>query len=153
MNFIPQTPLSEKLQKFIYISDNDFIDKRPVVIIDSAAEIHIKKKDYGQVIGYICKILQESLKRTSNPEYKQFCIMVQLKHLKKCKIGLGFAIALAKILKVMFVDTLYKCYLIDPPLLFKSMFQVIKPFIDKETRPKLTLIKKGENMPYNELYD
>ena len=153
MNFIPQTLLSKKLQKFIYISNNDFIDNRPVVIIDSASEIHIKKKDYGEVIGYICKILQESLKLSSNPEYKQFCIMVQLKHFKKCKIGLGFAIALAKILKVMFVDTMYKCYLIDPPLLFKSMFQVIKPFIDKETRPKLALIKNGENVSYNELYD
>lgn len=137
MNFIPQTTtLSNKLTKFIYIANNHFIDRRPVVIIDCDAEIHIKKKDYGQVIGYICAVLQKSLQIPTDPKYKQFCIMVQLKNYKKCTIGLGFGIALSKILKIMFVDTLYKCYIIDPPLLFKSLFRVIRPFIDKETRPK-----------------
>ena len=45
--------------------------------------------------------------------------MVNLTNLKKCKLTIKFLLYMTKILKEMFPDKLYKCFLTNPSLIFR----------------------------------
>jgi hypothetical protein len=48
---------------------------------------------------------------------------------------------LSSCLKDKYPDKLSKCYIYNPPIVFKQIFNIISVFIDKETQKKIELVK------------
>ena len=77
---------------------------------------------------------------------KGFVAICYLENLKKCKLPIKFYVSFAKLLKRIFNDHLYKCIFVDPPILFKNIYYVIKGFIDKKTKKKVVFMKNEEEI-------
>ena len=74
----------------------------------------------------------------------------ELKQYKKSKFGSHLPIALAKTLKVLFPNRLHKCYLKNAPMVFRCVFRLIYPLLDKDTRKKIFFIKGDKEIPCTE---
>ena len=81
---------------------------------------------------------------------EEFAIIVELKHYKKSKFGVHLPVALAKTLKVLFPNCLHKCYLRNSPMVFRCVFRLIYPLLDKDTRKKIFFIKGNKEIPCTE---
>jgi hypothetical protein len=74
-------------------------------------------------------------------------------HVNMQKLSLGdidkhqkFINNLSIVLKEKYPDKLLKCYIYNPPFMFKQMFNVISVFIDKETQEKIELVKNVKHI-------
>lgn len=135
----------------VYINSDKYLDGRSIVMFDLDSAPQLKKEAYPFVIQRIITVFMEAL--GISRKYcgiDEICVIVKLKHLKKSKIGIKFSIYMAKLLKNMFPDKLYKCFLKNPPFIFHTIFMAITPFIDKITRKKISLIKNGRFIEYDE---
>ena len=136
--------------KTIYIKEGDYLDGRSVVIFDCDTPFQLTNNNSSAIIMHIVNTLKKSImvsKNYSNNE--QFCIMVNLTNLKKCKVSIKFVVSITTILKEVFPEKLYKCFLKNPSILFRSIYLVIRHIIDKETRDKISLLKNGKQIIYD----
>ena len=140
------------LNKIIYIETGNFIEGRAVVIFNTkTCAFKLQNKDRKKVIAHLIVVISAAIsisKEQSN--IKEFCVVAYLEKLKQCKIGYQIPICITKVLKNMFPDMLYKCYLNNPPFVFRSIYAVIRPFIDKVTRKKISIINKGKTITFDE---
>ena len=140
------------LNKIIYIDQSNFIDGRAIVIFNTkSCSFQLSNKDKTKIISHIINIISTAIaisKKQSN--IKEFCAIAYLSKLKQCRIGFQIPICITKILKDVFPDMLYKCYLNNPPFIFRSIYTVIRPFIDKVTRKKISIINKGKTIKFDE---
>ena len=75
--------------------------------------------------------------------------MVNLINISKCKLSITFLLQMTKILKNVFQDKLYKCFLQHPTIIFRSIYLVIRNVIDKKTRNKISIVKNGKQIIYD----
>lgn len=139
------------LDDIIYIKQNQHMDGRSIIYIVLSKEVRISKKDNAQVVAFIIKTINKALETSkiiSNIE--EFAIIVELKHYKKSKFGVHLPVALAKTLKVLFPNCLHKCYLRNSPMVFRCVFRLIYPLLDKDTRKKIFFIKGDKEIPCTE---
>jgi len=139
------------LDDIIYIKKNQHMDGRAIINIELNKEVKISKKDNAQVVSFIITTINKALETSkiiSNIE--EFAIIVELKHYKKSKFGVHLPVALAKTLKVLFPNRLHKCYLRNSPMVFRCVFRLIYPLLDKDTRKKIFFIKGNKEIPCTE---
>jgi len=139
------------LDNIIYVDSKQHMDGRAIIYIELNKEVRITKKDNAQVVTFIIKAINKALETSkiiSNIE--EFAIIVELKQYKKSKFGSHLPIALAKTLKVLFPNRLHKCYLKNAPMVFRCVFRLIYPLLDKDTRKKIFFIKGDKEIPCTE---
>ncbi len=139
--------------KSIYIKKNDNLDGRTIIIFD-CNYFRLTKENISPVMSHILKIFTESIIQSKiQCGVEEFCVIVNLKNIKKCKLTVRFLVYMTKILKTTFPDMLYKCLLNNPSVVFRSLYLVVRRLIDKKTRTKIEFIKDGVSVPYETVYN
>ena len=137
--------------KTVYIKENGYIDGRSVVIFDCDSSFVLAKKE-SEITLHILKTLQDSINLSiKNSNTAEFCVLVNLTNIKKCKLTIKFIIGISTILKNAFPDKLYKCFLQNASIVFRSIYALVRRIIDKETRNKISIIRNGEQILYEDV--
>tara|TARA_Y100001970_G_scaffold112595_1_gene140500 strand:+ start:909 stop:1418 length:510 start_codon:yes stop_codon:yes gene_type:complete len=136
------------LEQFCYLYDSEKY-KYAVVCIDAKHFVKIKLKKnpngYDKVYAHMVKILQNALK-IANEKYnsQEFIVFVDMKGSGMKQFDITFSKTLIVILENTFTDNLKYCIVKNAPRLFKMIYKIIYPFIDKDTRKKFMFEKKGK---------
>jgi len=140
------------LNKIIYFDSENFIEGRAIVIFNTKSCIfQLQNKNKTKIIAHMNNVISTAITISNNKSnIKEFCVIAYLSKLKQCTIGYQIPICITKILKEVFPDMLYKCYLNNPPFVFRSIYTVIRPFIDKVTRKKISIINKGKTITFDD---
>ena len=134
--------------KSIYISGDEYLDGRSIVIFDCDTSLQLTDKNNAKIMTHIIQVFTKSISLSQKQGYEDFCVIVNLTNVKKCNLTIKFLIWMTKILKEMFPEKLYKCFLRNPSFIFRSLYLAIRFIIDKETRDKISLIKNGKKINY-----
>ena len=136
------------LDRFCYLYDS-VKNKYAVVCIDAKHFVKIKLKKnpngYDKVYAHIVKILHNALK-IANQKYdsQEFIVFVDMEGSGMKQFDITFSKTLIVILESTFTDNLKYCIVKKAPRLFKMIYKIIYPFIDKDTRKKFMFEKKGK---------
>ena len=136
------------LEKFCYLYDSEKY-KYAVVCIDAKHFFKIKLKKnpngYDKVYAHIVKILHNALK-IANQKYdsQEFIVFVDMEGSGMKHFDITISKTLIVILESTFTDNLKYCIVKNAPRLFKMIYKIIYPFIDKDTRKKFMFEKKGK---------
>lgn len=137
--------------KTIYIKEDRYMEGRSIVIFDCDTPFILSKKNKSHITMHILKTIQNgidlSIKNSNNAE---FCVLVNLTNIKKCRLTIKFIIGISTLLKNAFPDKLYKCFLQNTSIVFRSIYTLIRRVIDKETRNKITIIRDGKHVLYED---
>ena len=134
----------------IYLAQGNYLDGRAIVVFDTSSEFRIDNSECKEFISYISGVILKAILISKEQSHNdEFCVVVHLDNLKKCKIGFKIPICIARTLKRMFPDKLYKCYLKNPPMIFRAIYTAVSPLIDKVTRRKISIIKNGKEIEYD----
>ena len=139
---------STDLDKFCYLYDSEKY-KYAIVCIDSKHFVKIKLKKnpngYDKVYAHIVKILKNAL-HIAQSKYNsvEFIVLLDMDGSSMKQIDMTFAKTLIVILENTFTDNLKYCIVKNAPRLFKIIYRLIYPFIDKVTRKKFMFDKKGK---------
>ena len=133
--------------KFIYIEEDHYFNGRAIVIFDCTQGFKLKKSMHAELMTYIMSTFMKALDKSKEVvQIEELGVIVNLKNFQTCKIGIKFIMQLVKLFKIVFADKLYKCIMKDPPIIFRSIFTIISPFIDRKTRRKISFIKNGKKI-------
>ena len=137
--------------KTIYIKEDRYVEGRSIVIFDCDTPFILSKNNQSHITMHILKTIQNcidlSIKNSNNAE---FCVLVNLTNIKKCKLTIKFIIGISTLLKNAFPDKLYKCFLQNTSIVFRSIYTLIRRVIDKETRNKITIVRDGKHVLYED---
>ena len=137
--------------KTIYIKEDRYVEGRSIVIFDCDTPFILSKNNQSHITMHILKTIQNcidlSIKNSNNAE---FCVLVNLTNIKKCKLTIKFIIGISSLLKNTFPDKLYKCFLQNSSVIFRSIYTLIRRVIDKETRKKITIVRNGKHVLYED---
>ena len=137
--------------KTIYIKKNEYIDGRSLVIFDCNSSFILSKKNQSHITMHILKTIQNCIDLSiKNSNHAEFCVLVNVTNIKKCKLSIKFIIGLSSLLKNTFPDKLYKCFLQNTSIVFRSIYTLIRRIIDKETRKKITIVCNGKHLLYED---
>ena len=137
--------------KTIYIKKNEYIDGRSLVIFDCNSSFILSKKNQSHITMHILKTIQNSIDLSiKNSNHAEYCVLVNVTNIKKCKLSIKFIIGLSSLLKNTFPDKLYKCFLQNTSIVFRSIYTLIRRIIDKETRKKITIVCNGKHLLYED---
>ena len=137
--------------KTIYIKEDRYMDGRSIVIFDCDTPFVLSKKNQSPITMHILKTIQNCIDlSTKNSNNAEFCVWVNLTNIKKCKLTIKFIIGISTLLKNAFPDKLYKCFLQNTSIVFRSIYTLIRRVIDKETRNKITIVRDGKHVLYED---
>ena len=142
----------EGLSELIYIaSDVDF----GTVIISTENWISPSdEKGIIKITSFMANVITKAILKSQKIKENQFDVLVYLNKFKIKQLNYQFIKYLADILKQLFPEKLRKTILIDPPQIFISSYDIIKTFIDKPTRKKISLISTNDNKSlYTDIID
>ena len=139
---------STDLDKYCYLYDSEKY-KYAIVCIDTKhfVKIKLKKnpKGYDKVYAHMVKILRNALEiAQSKYNSTEFIVFLDMVGSSMKQIDMTFAKTLIVILESTFTDNLKYCIVKNAPRLFKIVYRLIYPFIDKVTRNKFMFEKKGK---------
>lgn len=96
---------------------------------------------------YLVKVLKNSL-----DEDNQFDIFVDLNGLTMGSVNTEFMAEMIRIFSTLFPNRLGKCEIRNYPSFFKSVYNLLKNYIDKVTRDKIFWIKKPNMRNSDDIY-
>ena len=124
-----------------------YIDKLLNIIIEVK---HFKKmKDYTNFIQYLIYIIENTikLKETKNNSINlinDIDVLIDLKHYKIREIDYTLIKMIIKFFEEKYPDNLRTLTLKNANIMFKTIYAVLRPFIDKETREKIFFESKKQ---------
>ena len=143
---------TESLNEMIYISED--VEFGTVVF---STKDWIQPSDENQIVritSFIANVITKALLKSQKIKENKFDVLVYLENFKIKQINYQFVKYLADILKQLFPEKLRKAVLVDPPSIFIHSYEIIKKFIDKPTRAKMSLISTKENrILYDDVMD
>ena len=143
---------TESLNEMIYISE----DVEFGTVIFSTKD-WIQPSDENEIVritSFIANVITKALLKSQKIKENKFDVLVYLENFKIKQINYQFVKYLADILKQLFPEKLRKAVLVDPPSIFIHSYEIIKKFIDKPTRAKMSLISTKENrILYDDVMD
>jgi len=143
---------TEKMNEMIYLSDE--IEFGTVIITTKNWIQPSDEKEIVRVTSFIANIITKAILKSQKINDNKFDVLVYLENFKIKQINYQFVKYLADILKQLFPEKLRKTVLIDPPSVFMHSYEIIKKFIDKPTRAKISLISTKENrILYDDIMD
>ena len=127
------------------------MEGRAIVIFDCDTPFVLSKKNQSPITMHILKTIQNCIDlSTKNSNNAEFCVLVNLTNIKKCKLTIKFIIGISTLLKNAVPDKLYKCFLQNTSIVFRSIYTLIRRVIDKETRNKITIVRDGKHVLYED---
>ena len=143
---------TESLNEMIYISDE--VEFGTVIMSTKDWIQPSDEKEIVRITSFIANVITTALLKSQKIKENKFDVLVYLENFKIKQINYQFVKYLADILKQLFPDKLRKTVLIDPPSDFIHSYEIIKKFIDKPTRAKISLISTKENrILYDDIMD
>ena len=143
---------TESLNEMIYISDE--VEFGTVIMSTKDWIQPSDEKEIVRVTSFIANVITTALLKSQKIKENKFDVLVYLESFKIKHINYQFVKYLADILKQLFPDKLRKTVLIDPPSVFIHSYEIIKKFVDKPTRAKISLISTKENrILYDDIMD
>lgn len=142
----------DELSELIYISsDTNF----GTVIINTDNWVSPSdEKGIIKITSFMANVITKAILKSQKIKENQFDVLVYLNNFKIKQLNYQFIKYLADILKQLFPEKLRKTILIDPPQIFITSYDIIKTFIDKPTRKKISLISTNDNRSlYTDLID
>jgi len=137
--------------KTIYIKEDRYMDGRSIIIFDCDTPFILSKKNQSPITMHILKTIQNCINLSiKNSNHAEFCVLVNLTNIKKCKLTIKFIIGISTLLKNAFPDKLYKCFLQNTSVVFRSIYALIRRVIDKETKNKITIVRDGKQVLYED---
>ena len=137
-----------ELYKYCYLYDSEKY-KYAIVCIDTKHFVKIKlkrnPKGYDKVYAHMVKVLRNALDIAQNKyNSTEFIVLLDMSGSGMKQIDITFAKTLIVILENTFTDNLKYCVVKNAPRLFKIVYKLIYPFIDKVTRKKFMFETKGK---------
>lgn len=143
---------TESLNEMIYISDE--VEFGTVIMSTKDWIQPSDDKEIVRVTSFIANVITTAILKSQKIKENKFDVLVYLENFKIKQINYQFVKYLADILKQLFPEKLRKTVLIDPPSVFIHSYEIIKKFIDKPTRAKISLISTKENrILYDDVMD
>ena len=143
---------TEILSRMIYISED--IEFGTVIFSTKDWIQPSDEKEIVRVTSFIANVITKAILKSQKIKENQFDVLVYLESFKIKQINYQFVKYLADILKQLFPEKLRKTVIIDPPSVFIHSYEIIKKFIDKPTRAKISLISTKENrVLYDDIMD
>lgn len=143
---------TESLNEMIYISDE--VEFGTVIMSTKDWIQPSDDKEIVRVTSFIANVITTAILKSQKIKENKFDVLVYLENFKIKQINYQFVKYLADILKQLFPEKLRKTVLIDPPSVFIHSYEIIKKFIDKPTRAKISLISTKENrILYDDIMD
>jgi len=143
---------TESLSQMIYISDE--VEFGTVIMSIKDWIQPSDEKEIVRVTSFIANVITTAILKSQKIKENKFDVLVYLESFKIKQINYQFVKYLADILKQLFPEKLRKTVLIDPPSVFIHSYEIIKKFIDKPTRAKISLISTKENrILYDDVMD
>ena len=138
--------------KTIYIKEDRYMEGRAIVIFDCDTPFILSKKNQPPITMHILRTIQNSIDLSiKNSNNAEFCVLVNLTNIKKCKLSIKFIIGISSLLKNAFPDKLYKCFLQNSCMVFRGIYSLVRTVIDRETRNKITIVKDGKHILYENM--
>lgn len=101
-----------------------------------------KQTDYTEFIKHIIQVTNNSVKiKKSIFNENTFNIFIDMKETKLKNFDQDFLKQLIKFLEDSYPDTVNKMYFRNVPIMFKSAWILMRPFIGKDTRKKIIFEK------------
>jgi len=143
---------TESLSQMIYVSDE--VEFGTVIFSTKDWIQPSDEKEIVKVTSFIANIITKALLKSQKIKENKFDVLVYLESFKIKQINYQFVKYLADILKQLFPEKLRKAVLIDPPSVFIHSYEIVKKFMDKPTRAKMSLVSTKENrILYNDVMD
>jgi hypothetical protein len=143
---------TESLSQMIYVSDE--VEFGTVIMSTKDWIQPSDEKEIVRVTSFIANVITTAILKSQKIKENKFDVLVYLESFKIKQINYQFVKYLADILKQLFPEKLRKTVLIDPPSVFIHSYEIIKKFIDKPTRAKISLISTKENrILYDDVMD
>ena len=143
---------TERMNEMIYLSDETEFG---TVIFNT--KDWIQPSDENEIVritSFIANVITKAILKSQKINENKFDVLVYLENFKIKQINYQFVKYLADILKQLFPEKLRKSVLIDPPSVFIHSYEIVKKFIDKPTRAKISLISTKENrILYDDIMD
>ena len=147
-----KTISTESLNEMIYISEE--IEFGTVIMSTKDWIQPSDEKEIVRITSFIANVITKALLKSQKIKENKFDVLVYLENFKIKQINYQFVKYLADILKQLFPEKLRKAVLVDPPSIFIHSYEIIKKFIDKPTRAKMSLISTKENrILYDDVMD
>jgi len=143
---------TESLNEMIYVSEE--IEFGTVIMSTKDWVQPSDEKEIVRITSFIANVITKALLKSQKIKENKFDVLVYLESFKIKYINYQFVKYLADILKQLFPEKLRKTIIIDPPSVFIHSYEIIKKFIDKPTRTKISLISTKENrVLYDDIMD
>ena len=143
---------TERLNEMIYLSNE--IEFGTVIITTKDWIQPSTETEIVRITSFIANIITTAILKSQKIKEQKFDVLVYLENFKIKQINYQFVKYLADILKQLFPEKLRKSILIDPPSVFIHSYEIVKKFIDKPTRAKISLISTKENrVLYDDIMD
>jgi len=134
---------TESLSQMIYVSED--VEFGTVIFSTKDWIQPSDEKEIVRATSFIANVITKALLKSQKIKDNKFDVLVYLENFKIKQINYQFVKYLADILKQLFPEKLRKAVIIDPPSVFIHSYEIIKKFIDKPTRAKISLISTKEN--------
>ena len=106
-----------------------------------------------EIIQYVGRVIDSGLEqtKTNNPLLSNKPTIITFLNLhgvlmsdltKQVKL---FTVKIIQFAQQKYIDTMVKTYIYNPPVFFKIAYSVFYPFIDKDTRKKISVVKKKKD--------
>jgi hypothetical protein len=143
---------TETLSQMIYVSEE--VEFGTVIFSTKDWIQPSDEKDIVRATSFIANVITKALLKSQKIKENKFDVLVYLENFKIKQINYQFVKYLADILKQLFPEKLRKAALVDPPSVFIHSYEIIKKFIDKPTRAKMSLVSTKENrILYEDIMD
>ena len=132
-----------------FFSDFMFLDENLNLIVK--VKYFTKKCDYKKLSNFIFNLLDFTIqKRKEKYNIDVLDVLVDLKDYKIKEIDYSFIKFMIAICEDKYKDCLRIIYLKNTNFMFKTIYAIIRPFINKDTRKKIFFIKKDKKKKINE---
>jgi hypothetical protein len=134
---------TESMSQMIYVSEE--VEFGTVIFSTKDWIQPSDENDIVKATSFIANVITKALLKSQKIKENKFDVLVYLENFKIKQINYQFVKYLADILKQLFPEKLRKAVLIDPPSVFIHSYEIVKKFMDKPTRAKMSLISTKEN--------
>ena len=124
-------------------------DKEKFMFIDTKLRLHVvikyfkKSKNYEAIIKYIFDVIEKTIElRTTHLNIITLETYVDLKDYKLKELDLDFIKMMIHYCQEKYPDNLDIIYVKNANIMIKSLYAIIRPFVDKDTRKKIFFLKK-----------
>ena len=109
-----------------------------------------KSKNYENIIKHIFNVIETTIElRKKHLNIITLESYVDLKGYKLKELDLDFIKIMIQYCQEKYPDNLQIIYVKNASIMIKSIYAIIRPFVDKDTRKKIFFIKKNKNKTNN----